>query len=219
VDSTDDDSFGDSDLMRGRTSIGTAFGVGFLPSPGFGASAALGLQWRRFSMAVEGRVLLTPSFSLDQDHSAWAGLVLGILSICRQMVSLPSPLYTLDVCPIIGAGRIIVQTLNEHNQPNYFASTAHPFTMMVGLRFPVTWQISQRKWPEFYLRTFLEGDIGLVRSHMSFNNVTIWDKVPPAGLTIGIEVSIVPKQPRKWAKPDPDLPAVTEARSERRSWW
>jgi hypothetical protein len=78
VESPDDDSFGDSDLRRGRASMGTAFGVGFLPSPGFGASAALGFQWRRFSMAVEGRVLLTPSFSLDQDHSAWAGLVLGI---------------------------------------------------------------------------------------------------------------------------------------------
>jgi hypothetical protein len=218
VESPDDDSFGDSDLMRGRASMGTAFGVGVLPIPGLGPSAALGFQWRRFSMAVEGRVLLTPSFRLDQDHSAWAGLVLGILSICYQMASLPSPLYTLDFCPIIGAGRIIVQTLNEDNQPNYFASTAHPFTLMVGLRFPVTWQISQHKWPEFYLRTFLEGEIGLVRSRVSFNNVTLWDKVPPAGLTIGIEVSIVAKQPRKWAKPDPDPPTASEARSERRYW-
>jgi hypothetical protein len=217
--SPDDEPFGDSDRMRGRASMGTAFGVGFLPSPGFGASAALGFQWRRFSMAVEGRVLLTPSFSLDRDHSAFAGLVVGILSMCYQMASLPSPLYTLDFCPIIGAGRIIVQPLNEDNQPNYFASTAHPFTAMTGVRFPVTWQISQHKWPEFYLRTFLEGEIGLVRSHMSFNNVTVWDKMPPAGLTIGIEVSIVAEQPRKWAKPDPDPPAVTEARSGRRNWW
>jgi hypothetical protein len=202
--------------MRGRMSFGTAFSVGVLPRPGVGPTAAIGFQWRRFGMAVEGRALLTPSFSVGQDHAAWATLPLGILSLSLQMVRLPAPFYTLELCPFVGAGRLIVQTVHKHNQPNYFASEAHPFQLMIGARVPLVWQLSRRNQPEFYFKTFLEGSVGLLRNHISFNNVTVWGPFPQFGLTVGVELSIIANQPRKWDQPDPDRPVGIGARAERR---
>jgi hypothetical protein len=218
--SPDDDSFGDSDRMRGRVSFGAAFGVGSLPAPGLGPVASLGFQWRRFGMALEGRVLVTPNFAIDDHHSAWAMLPLGGFSLSLQMARLPAPLYTLEFVPFIAAGRLIVSIANNENQPNYFASDAHPFQLITGMRFPVLWRIS-KKPPDWYLKTFIEGDIGLLRNHISFNNVTVWAPFPQFGLTLGVEGSFIVNQPRKWDKPDPDPPPITEAqtaRGERRYW-
>ena len=217
MEAVEDDSFGDLDRMRGRGALGVSFGVGVLPAPGFGPSAAFGLQWRHFGMAVEGRILFTPDFSIDQDHAAYAMLGLGILGFCYAM-DLPRPLRSVEFCPFLGAGRLVVQPVRKENQPDYFTSAAHPFVLMSGVRLPFTWQAAFDALPDLYFKTFVEFDAGLLRNHVSLNNVTIWGDAPPVGFTLGIEASVVVNQPRAWDRPDPAKRAAAGARAERRTW-
>jgi len=200
--------------MRGRAGINTIFGVGVLPIPAYGVGVGLGFQWRRFALAVEGRFLGTPNFSVAPDRSAFAVLGLGIVSACYQ-TPLPRPLYSFEACPFAGAGRLHVQPVVDEDTPGYGVASAHPFTAMGGLRALVGWQISHAKAPDLYLKAFAEFNVGFLRNRISFNNIDVWGTFPPVGVVLGIEFSMVMNQPAKWADPIEAEGAAKEAPSTR----
>ena len=205
------------DRIRGRADAGLAFGVGLLPAPGLGLDAAIGFQWRQFSLSVEGRTLHTLNFSITPDHAAYAALGLGLLSLCYRLGSLPRPLFSFEFCPMIGAGRIFIGPVQTENQPHYYVvAEAHPFTVITGIRLPVNWQSMPTRAPFFYWRAFLEGDVGLLQNHVSFNNVPVWGDLPPYGLTMGLEFSVVVNEPRSWTHAHPDAAPVSVAHPEPR---
>jgi len=151
---------------------------------------------------------------MDADHLAYGALGLGILRVCYQMVVLARPRLSFDFCPLVGAGRIFIRPVPKENQPNYIGADAHPFAVMTGLRLPVSWQFMADQGAPFYFRAYLEGDVGLLRNHVSFNNVPVWGDMPPFGLSIGLEFSIVVNPPRSWSDPYPEPVGATNTQTK-----
>jgi hypothetical protein len=195
-----DEPFGDADRFRASLSVMALASAGLLPNVGFGGGARLGFRWRWVSAAIEGRGLRTPDFSLSPGQSAHALAGLGILSVCGIFPepSLPLGLYSLDACFVTGVGRLAVM-------PNTADSLeAHPYMMLLGLRWVATWQLS----PGLYFRSFLELDLNPLNVNLSFNGRTVWGgwegeaSIPPHfGGFLGFEFDIVSGQPESWQKP------------------
>lgn len=200
-----DERFGDYDRVRTDFSVLALASAGLMPNVGFGAGASAGFRWRWANVAIEGRLLGIPDFSLGEGQSAHGLAGIAVLKSCvhSHRPDRPLGIYSLGGCFLAGAGRLGVQ-------PNGPARSeeAHPFIMLLGLRWLATWQLSSG----LYLSSFLEFDANPFSVNLSLNGNTVWggDSLPAHfGGFLGFEFDIVGFQPARWDKParNPDEPA------------
>lgn len=174
--------------------------AGLLPNVGFGGGASLGFRWRWVSVAIEGRGLRTPDFSLSPGLSAYALAGIGILDVCGlyQETNQPLGLYSLDACFLTGAGRMAVVP----NEAKW--EETHPYMMLLGLRWGASWQFG----PGLYFRTFLELSFNPLNVNLSVDGKTVWGgwdgiATVPAhfGGVLGFAFNMVSGQPASWREP------------------
>jgi len=180
--------------------------VGLLPRVGLGGGASAGIRWRWAGIGLEARFLGTPNFALDADHSAFSVAGLGILHTCAHGHARAFlHTHSIDTCALVGFGWMAHYPTDDTGY-----EIAHPFMMLLGLRFGLTWQPA----PGYYIKGFAEFDGNPVREHLSFNGMTVWgDRIPAQlGGVLGVAFNLVAAQPAKWNRPPVNPDEENEAK-------
>jgi hypothetical protein len=197
-----EDAFGDRDRLRTEITFMLLASAGLMPRAGLGAGLSAGFRWRWMAASLEGRVLATPSFEYASDRSASTLIGMGILSACWIYPSeLPFHLYSLDLCALGGAGRLLIR---PDLGTGVRVEAAHPFMALVGVRLAASWQ----RWRSVYFKAFLELDVNPLITHVSYNGDTIFGHSINANLggVLGFQLALVGAQPHSWFQriPNPD---------------
>jgi hypothetical protein len=150
-----------------------------------GSGVNIGIRWQYIAVLLEGRVLLTPDFSIPSGQTN-ARLYMGVVKTCLNLIP---PIRFLEFCPLVGSGAIDMGATGFEDR-TLGIERAHPFTVIAGVGAGAEFDLNR----VFHLKGFAEFGVPIVGTKVSYDAGAHWDTVPTLLHGIfGVEMSMYSK--------------------------